>query len=178
MAEDCRRRTVQAVAPMTLRAAMSYRLPCYTTIPASLVGGRYLVLDLWARDLEAQARVASHLRLLSPARDRSTGAGLAALPAGISVTAAPRSLDLTAARLLVRNADVVQVPWTQPLWRAPLARTILRAALAETAVDKLADVDAYERIARGMRSLALHNTIGGMHAARAAWIRGLIDSKR
>lgn len=113
---------------------MSYNLILYSTIPACLVEGRYSTLPLWARDLEAQAEVADQVTLICPVTEAETPEGLAAVPAGVTVTPAPRTLNLAEARRLVHGMDIVQVPGTQPLWRAPLARPLLRAGKIEGAV--------------------------------------------
>ena len=106
---------------------MSYRLALLSEIPLVELKGRLWTLDLWVKDLQAQADVVRGVTLLSPVLDKApAGWALLPLPEGIATVRLPATRAAIAAA--VQACDVVQVPGNSAWEDAGRSRAVARAA--------------------------------------------------
>ncbi len=106
---------------------MTYRLALLSEIPVVVRDGAYWTLDLWAKDLAAQARCVASVTLICPvARQADAGTVLLALPDDVRIVDLASGDEALAAAM--DGVDVVQVPGNYT-WRASgRARRVLRLA--------------------------------------------------
>ncbi len=106
---------------------MSYRLALLSEIPLVEREGRLWTLDLWVKDLQAQADVVRAVTLISPVlRDAPPGWALLPVPEGIKTVRLPATTATIAAE--VRACDVVQVPGNSAWEDAGRSRALARLA--------------------------------------------------
>jgi glycosyltransferase involved in cell wall biosynthesis len=103
-----------------------YRLTLVSPVPVVHVDGRAFTLDLWARDLEEQLRVA-RVRLICPVQ-QMTGA-LLPVPAEIEIVPLP-AVDGAALTSAIEGCDVVQVHAVDGWWQSRVQRRLVAAARA------------------------------------------------
>jgi glycosyltransferase involved in cell wall biosynthesis len=106
---------------------MTYRLGLLSDIPLVELDGRYWTIDLWVKDLQAQAAAVAGVTLFCPVLDKAPPEwALLALPPGVAVVAVPASARSIAERLA--GLDVVQVPGNSTWNKSRRARLFTRLA--------------------------------------------------
>ena len=106
---------------------MSYRLALLSEIALVELEGRLWTLDLWVKDLQAQADVVRAVTLFSPVlAEAPAGWALLPVPEGIRTVRLPATAATIAAE--VQACDVVQVPGNSAWEDAGRSRTFSRIA--------------------------------------------------